>query len=155
MPITYVEDKALRWLEVKARSTLMMHIPNEHQLKFNSIKDAKQLIEAIEKRFVDTANINNLSDVVICTFLASKPSNPQLVNEDLEQIHPDDLEKTYLKWQMAMLTIRARRKLHVFKTWLSYIGLDEFVAKPTVENKSSEEVTKAVKKNPDAPIFED
>ncbi|GJS97114.1 reverse transcriptase domain-containing protein [Tanacetum coccineum] len=36
---------------MKARSTLMMGIPNEHQLKFNSIKDAKLLLEAIEKRF--------------------------------------------------------------------------------------------------------
>ncbi|GKD61292.1 hypothetical protein Tco_1298801 [Tanacetum coccineum] len=44
-------DKAQRRLDVKARSTLMMGIPNEHQLKFNSIKDAKQLLEAIEKRF--------------------------------------------------------------------------------------------------------
>ncbi|GKA58960.1 hypothetical protein Tco_0758273 [Tanacetum coccineum] len=38
-------------LEVKARSTLMMGIPNETSLKFNSIKDAKLLLEAIEKRF--------------------------------------------------------------------------------------------------------
>ncbi|GJY63356.1 hypothetical protein Tco_0464816 [Tanacetum coccineum] len=45
------EDKAQRRLEVKARSTLMMGIPNEHQLKFNSIKDAKLLLEAVEKRF--------------------------------------------------------------------------------------------------------
>ncbi|GJT15137.1 hypothetical protein Tco_0873843 [Tanacetum coccineum] len=29
----------------------MMGIPNEHQLKFNSIKDDKKLLEAIEKRF--------------------------------------------------------------------------------------------------------
>ncbi|GJT57749.1 hypothetical protein Tco_0992803 [Tanacetum coccineum] len=26
-------------------------IPNEHQLKFNSLKDAKKLLEAVEKRF--------------------------------------------------------------------------------------------------------
>ncbi|GKB77922.1 hypothetical protein Tco_0944817 [Tanacetum coccineum] len=57
MPITSVEDKAQRRLEVKARSTLMMGIPNEHQLKFNSIKDAKQLLEAVEKRFGDNATI--------------------------------------------------------------------------------------------------
>nr|GEU72010.1 hypothetical protein [Tanacetum cinerariifolium] len=43
MPITTVKEKAQRRLEVKARSTLMMGIPNEHQLKFNSIKDAKKL----------------------------------------------------------------------------------------------------------------
>nr|GEU43499.1 ribonuclease H-like domain-containing protein [Tanacetum cinerariifolium] len=51
MPITFVKDKAQRRLEVKPRSTLMMGIPNENQLKFNSIKHAKQLMEAIEKRF--------------------------------------------------------------------------------------------------------
>nr|GEZ12199.1 hypothetical protein [Tanacetum cinerariifolium] len=57
---------------------------------------------------VNTANIDNLSDVVICTFLSSQPSSPQLVNKDLEHIHPDDLEEMNLRWQMAMLTIRAR-----------------------------------------------
>ncbi|GJT44542.1 ribonuclease H-like domain-containing protein [Tanacetum coccineum] len=51
MPIKSAKDKAQRRLKVKAGSTLMMGIPNEHQLKFNSIKDAKLLLEAIEKRF--------------------------------------------------------------------------------------------------------
>ncbi|GJV50690.1 hypothetical protein Tco_1446431 [Tanacetum coccineum] len=51
MPITTAEEKAQRRLEVKARSTLMMGIPNEHQLKFNSIKDAKKLLKMFEKRF--------------------------------------------------------------------------------------------------------
>ncbi|GKD14629.1 hypothetical protein Tco_1199036 [Tanacetum coccineum] len=32
-----------------------MGIPNEHQLKFNSIKDAKSLLQAIEKRFGENA----------------------------------------------------------------------------------------------------
>nr|GEU61649.1 hypothetical protein [Tanacetum cinerariifolium] len=44
-------SKKIRDLEVKARSTLMMGIPNEHQLNFNSIKDAKKLLEAVEKKF--------------------------------------------------------------------------------------------------------
>nr|GFB26271.1 ribonuclease H-like domain-containing protein [Tanacetum cinerariifolium] len=51
MPITSVEDKAQRRLEVKVRRILMMGILNGHKLKFNSIKDAKQLLKAIEKRF--------------------------------------------------------------------------------------------------------
>ncbi|GJZ08199.1 hypothetical protein Tco_0542482 [Tanacetum coccineum] len=55
MPITSAKDKAQRRLEVKARSTLRMGIPNEHQFKFNSIKDARQLLEAIEKRFSGNA----------------------------------------------------------------------------------------------------
>ncbi|GJV41769.1 putative ribonuclease H-like domain-containing protein [Tanacetum coccineum] len=55
MPITSVEDKAQRRLEVKAKVTLLMGIPNEHKLKFNSIKDAKQLLEAVKKRFIGNA----------------------------------------------------------------------------------------------------
>nr|GEU62389.1 hypothetical protein [Tanacetum cinerariifolium] len=55
--------------------------------------------------------INNLSDVVICLFFASQPNSPQLVHVDLEQIHPNDIEKMDLRWKMAMLTMRARRFL--------------------------------------------
>ncbi|GKB55909.1 hypothetical protein Tco_0912095 [Tanacetum coccineum] len=50
IPPTTAEEKAQKRLEVKARSTLMIGIPNKHQLKFNSIKDAKLLLEAIKKR---------------------------------------------------------------------------------------------------------
>ncbi|GKB42729.1 retrotransposon protein, putative, ty1-copia subclass, partial [Tanacetum coccineum] len=59
----------------------------------------------------NSTNIENLSDAVICAFLASQPNNPQLAHEDLQQIHPDDLEEMDLRWQMAMLTMRARRFL--------------------------------------------
>ncbi|GKE92967.1 hypothetical protein Tco_1574062 [Tanacetum coccineum] len=45
------EEKAQRRLELKERSTLLMGIPNEHQLKFNSIKDVKSLLQAVKKRF--------------------------------------------------------------------------------------------------------
>ncbi|GJV56485.1 hypothetical protein Tco_1457490 [Tanacetum coccineum] len=51
MPIATTKEKAQRRLEVKPRSTLMMGIPNEHRLKFNSIKDAKKLLGAVEKKF--------------------------------------------------------------------------------------------------------
>ncbi|GJY15913.1 retrovirus-related pol polyprotein from transposon TNT 1-94 [Tanacetum coccineum] len=60
---------------------------------------------------VNAANIDNLSDAVICAFLASQPNNPQLAHEDLQQIHLDDLEEMDLRWQMAMLTMRAKRFL--------------------------------------------
>ncbi|GJS22540.1 hypothetical protein Tco_0451172 [Tanacetum coccineum] len=51
IPPTSVEEKAQRRVELKARSTLLMALPNEHQLKFNSYKDAKTLMQAIENRF--------------------------------------------------------------------------------------------------------
>ncbi|GKC02529.1 putative ribonuclease H-like domain-containing protein [Tanacetum coccineum] len=49
-PPTTAEEKLARKNELKARGTLLMALPNEHQLKFNSYKSAKFLIEAIEKR---------------------------------------------------------------------------------------------------------
>ncbi|GJS76627.1 retrovirus-related pol polyprotein from transposon TNT 1-94 [Tanacetum coccineum] len=58
-----------------------------------------------------STNIDNLSDAVICSFFASQPNSPQLAHEDLQQIHPDDIEEIDLRWQMAMLTMRARRFL--------------------------------------------
>ncbi|GJW85335.1 ribonuclease H-like domain-containing protein [Tanacetum coccineum] len=52
---------------------------------------------------------DNLSDAMICAFLASQPNSPQLTREDIEQIDPDDLEEMDLQWEMAMVAIRARR----------------------------------------------
>nr|GFA05652.1 hypothetical protein [Tanacetum cinerariifolium] len=53
-------------------------------------------------------NVDSLSNAVIYSFFASQSSSPQLDNEDLKQIDVDDLEEIDLKWQMAMLTMRAR-----------------------------------------------
>ncbi|GJX46831.1 hypothetical protein Tco_0272021 [Tanacetum coccineum] len=107
--------------EMKARETLLMALPNKDQLKFHSDKDAKLLMEAIEKSTNSNCNssINkadntahgvsathtqcnptsgdNLSDAMICAFLASQPNSPQLAREDLEQINPDDLEEMDLQ----------------------------------------------------------
>ncbi|GJT49424.1 hypothetical protein Tco_0975581 [Tanacetum coccineum] len=178
-PPTTVEEKLARKKELKARGTLLMALPNEHQLKFNANKCAKTLIDAIEKRFggldqtyerlqklisqleilgetisqenmnlkflrslpsewkthtliwwnkpdLDTLRMNDLynnlkiyetevkgmSDDVIYSFFAKQSNSLQLDNEDLQQIDADDLEEMDLKWQMDMLTMRARRFLN-------------------------------------------
>nr|GEY58012.1 hypothetical protein [Tanacetum cinerariifolium] len=51
IPPATAKENAQRRFELKARSTLLMGIPNEHQLKFNSIKYVKSLLQAVEKRF--------------------------------------------------------------------------------------------------------
>nr|GEW90747.1 putative ribonuclease H-like domain-containing protein [Tanacetum cinerariifolium] len=53
-------------------------------------------------------NTANLSDATVYAFLATQPNGSQLVHEDLEQIHKDDLEEMDLKWQLALLSMRAR-----------------------------------------------
>nr|GEY61893.1 ribonuclease H-like domain-containing protein [Tanacetum cinerariifolium] len=56
-------------------------------------------------------NVDSLSNAVIYSFFASQSSSSQLDNEDLKQIDADDLEEIDLKWQMAMLSMRARKFL--------------------------------------------
>ncbi|GKA55459.1 hypothetical protein Tco_0754408 [Tanacetum coccineum] len=49
-PVT-TEENAQKKNYVKARSMLLMALPNEHQLTFNQYKDAKTLFDAIQTRF--------------------------------------------------------------------------------------------------------
>nr|GFB90600.1 hypothetical protein [Tanacetum cinerariifolium] len=49
--IVSADQKLARRNELKARGTLLMALPDKHPLKLNSHKDAKTLMEAIEKRF--------------------------------------------------------------------------------------------------------
>ncbi|GJR00988.1 ribonuclease H-like domain-containing protein [Tanacetum coccineum] len=77
-----------------------------------AVKTAHDVSAANSKSNASTLpNVNSLSDAVIYSFFASQSNSSQLDNEDLKQIDPDDLEEMVLKWQMAMLTMRARRFL--------------------------------------------
>ncbi|GJU44041.1 ribonuclease H-like domain-containing protein [Tanacetum coccineum] len=51
----------------------------------------------------------SLSDATVYAFIANQPKGSQIAHEDLEQIHKDDLELMDLKWQLALLSMRARR----------------------------------------------
>ncbi|GKC64725.1 ribonuclease H-like domain-containing protein [Tanacetum coccineum] len=199
---TTTEEKQDRRNEMKARGTLLMALPNKDQLKFHSYKDAKLLMEAIEKSsetmdqtfdrlqklisqleiqgevitqedmnlkllrslpsewkthaliwrnkqeietislddlynnlkiyepkisgssstsqnpqnvaFVSSNNTNSNSstneadNTAYGVSAAHTQSNPTS-GDNLKQIDPDDLEEMDLQWEMAMLTIRARR----------------------------------------------
>nr|GEX79226.1 uncharacterized mitochondrial protein AtMg00810-like [Tanacetum cinerariifolium] len=98
-----------------------MALPDKHQLKFNSHKDAKTLMEAIEKSTTEPVsaaasvysfstkmpvfsllNVDSLSNAVIYSFFASPSSSPQLDNDDLRRIDADDLEEMDLngRWPL-------------------------------------------------------
>nr|GEW54103.1 retrovirus-related Pol polyprotein from transposon TNT 1-94 [Tanacetum cinerariifolium] len=135
--LTTTEQKLVRKNELKARGTLLMALLDKHQLKFNSHKDAKTLIEAIEKRFGGNIETKKVQKTLLKqqykNFIGSSlesldqihdrlqklvsqleihgSSSPQLDDKDLKQIDSNDLEEMDLKWQMAMLTMRARRFL--------------------------------------------
>nr|GEX05001.1 hypothetical protein [Tanacetum cinerariifolium] len=105
---TTAEQRLAKKNELKARGTLLMALPDKHQLKFNIQKDAKSLMEAIKKRFGGNKEIKKAHK----TLIKQKYKNFSGSNNDaLKQIDADDLEETNLKWQMAMLAMRARRFL--------------------------------------------
>nr|GEU45255.1 hypothetical protein [Tanacetum cinerariifolium] len=86
---TTVEQKLARKNELKARGTLLMALPDKHQLKFNSYKDAKTLVEAIEKRFGGNTETNKVQKTLL------KQQYENFIGshlESLDQIH-DRLQK--------------------------------------------------------------
>ncbi|GJU90348.1 putative ribonuclease H-like domain-containing protein [Tanacetum coccineum] len=62
---------------------------------------------------INTASTNNstasLTDATVYAYLANQPNGSQVVHKDLEQIHEDDIEEMDLKWQLALLSLKARK----------------------------------------------
>nr|GEZ17711.1 hypothetical protein [Tanacetum cinerariifolium] len=86
---TTAKQKLARKNELKARDTLLMALPDKHQLKFNSHKDAKTLTKAIEKIFKG----NTKTKKVQKTLLKQQYENfTGSHSESLDQIH-DRLQK--------------------------------------------------------------
>ncbi|GJU84566.1 ribonuclease H-like domain-containing protein [Tanacetum coccineum] len=138
-PIT-AEEKLARKNELKVRGTVLMALLNEHQLKFNTYKCAKTLMEAIEKRLQKLiSRLEILGETISqedmnLKFLRSlpsewkthtlirrnKPNLDTLSMDDLyknlkiyeTEIDADNLKEMDLKWQMTMLTMRPIRFLN-------------------------------------------
>ncbi|GKA27919.1 hypothetical protein Tco_0714087, partial [Tanacetum coccineum] len=51
----------------------------------------------------------NFSDNTVYAFMVENPNGSNLLQQDLEQIHEDDLEAMDLKWQLSLLRMRAKR----------------------------------------------
>ncbi|GJU72920.1 putative ribonuclease H-like domain-containing protein [Tanacetum coccineum] len=178
VPVT-TEEKTNKKNDVKARSLLLMALPNEHQLTFSQYGYAKTMFAAIETRFrgvaitqedlnskflrslppewnthvvvwmnkadIETISIDDLynnfkiveqdvkkfvgasSGAQNFAFMTApstsstndvntanptykvNPNGSNLLQKDLKQIHEDDLEAMDLKWQLSLLSMRAKR----------------------------------------------
>ncbi|GJY77041.1 putative ribonuclease H-like domain-containing protein [Tanacetum coccineum] len=51
----------------------------------------------------------SFSDNVVYAFMVENPNGSNLLQQDLEKIHKDDLEAMDLKWQLSLLSMRAKR----------------------------------------------
>nr|GEW60811.1 ribonuclease H-like domain-containing protein [Tanacetum cinerariifolium] len=86
---TTAEQRLARKNELKARGTLLMALPDKHQLKFNSHKDTKTLMEAIEKRFGGNTETKKVQKTLLIQQFKNFTSSS---SKGLDQIH-DRLQK--------------------------------------------------------------
>ncbi|GKG20852.1 hypothetical protein Tco_0380653, partial [Tanacetum coccineum] len=85
--------------EVKGTSSSTTNSYNVAFLSSSSTNSATRAVNtASTQGAVDSSTtVENLNDAMIYSFFASQPSIPQLDNEDLQQIHSDDLVEMDLR----------------------------------------------------------
>nr|GEU47129.1 hypothetical protein [Tanacetum cinerariifolium] len=81
---TTAEQKLARKNELKACGTLLMALPDKHQLKFNIHKETKTLMEAIEKRFGGNKETKKMQKTLLKQQYENFTSSS---SESLDQIH--------------------------------------------------------------------
>ncbi|GJX08959.1 hypothetical protein Tco_0198818 [Tanacetum coccineum] len=104
------EDLNLKFLrslpsEWNTQVVVWRNKPDLDTMSFDDLYKNFKIVEQEVKRTassISTASTQvsttNLSDDTVYAFLASQPNGSQLVHEDLEQIHEDDIEEMYFKW---------------------------------------------------------
>nr|GFD50395.1 ribonuclease H-like domain-containing protein [Tanacetum cinerariifolium] len=81
---TTAKQRLAKKNELKARGNLLMALPDKHQLKFNIHKDAKSLMEAIEKRFGGNKETKKVQKTLIKQHYENFTGSS---SESLDQIH--------------------------------------------------------------------
>nr|GEV86414.1 putative ribonuclease H-like domain-containing protein [Tanacetum cinerariifolium] len=109
---TTAEQRLAKKNELKAGGTLLMALPDKNYTNEPVSAVASVSAASTKPPASILPHVDNLSDAVTYSFFASQSNSPQLDNDDLKQIDVDDLEEMDNMWQMAMLTMRAKRKGH-------------------------------------------
>nr|GEW40967.1 hypothetical protein [Tanacetum cinerariifolium] len=87
--------------ELKARGTLLMALPDKHQLKFNSHKDAKTPMDAIEKRFGGNIETKKVQETLLKQQFENFTGSS---SESLDQIH-DKLQKLVSQLEIHRMSL--------------------------------------------------
>nr|GEX83048.1 ribonuclease H-like domain-containing protein [Tanacetum cinerariifolium] len=92
------EQKLARKNELKTRGTLLTALPDKHQLKFNSHKDAKTLMEAIEKRFGGNTKTKKVQKTLLKqqyeNFIGSSSKSLDQIHDRLQNLARRFIQKT-------------------------------------------------------------
>nr|GEZ01366.1 hypothetical protein [Tanacetum cinerariifolium] len=98
-PPTTAEEKLATKNELKARGTLLMALPNEHLLKFNSYKSSKSMMESIEKRFRGNKESKKVQKILL-----------KHQYENLNETSSEGLDQTYDRLQKLISQLEIHRE---------------------------------------------
>nr|GEX43593.1 reverse transcriptase domain-containing protein [Tanacetum cinerariifolium] len=112
----FLTSLALEWL----MHTIKKSEPNSQNIAFISSAKHSRGNEEVNTTSVSTASTNvpiasanigvaSISQDTACAYIASQSSGSQIKFEDINQIDEDDMEKIDIKWDMALLSMRADR----------------------------------------------
>ncbi|GJX38055.1 putative reverse transcriptase domain-containing protein [Tanacetum coccineum] len=131
IPPKTAEQKLARKNELKAKSTLLLAIPDEHQLKFHGIKDAKTLWEAIKTRFGGNKESKKMQKTIL-----------KQQYENFTESRFEGLDKTYdrslpLAWNNIALIMRNKSDLDTMSMDDLYNNLKVYEAEIKSQSSSS------------------
>ncbi|GKB58612.1 putative ribonuclease H-like domain-containing protein [Tanacetum coccineum] len=86
-------------------TALSTNITNDTNTASPQVSIASPNVNAASSQ-VNTASV---SDNIVYTFMVENPNGSNVLHQDLEQIHEDDLEAMDLKWQLSLLSVRAKK----------------------------------------------
>ncbi|GJX60931.1 hypothetical protein Tco_0292321 [Tanacetum coccineum] len=92
-PVT-TEEKVQKKNDVKARSMLLMALPNEHLMTFNQYKDAQTLFAAIQTRFGGNEATKKTQKTLLKQMLQKIVSQLAILGENISQ---EDLNLNFLR----------------------------------------------------------
>nr|GEX33963.1 hypothetical protein [Tanacetum cinerariifolium] len=115
------EDMQKRMNDVKARTTLLLALPDEHQLRFSKYETAQELWGAILKTFINTSigkgEVNTASIPTASTQVSPASADVAAASISHDTIDEDDIEEMDIKWNMALLSLsQVEARLIEFKT---------------------------------------
>nr|GEX83795.1 hypothetical protein [Tanacetum cinerariifolium] len=93
------KDMQKRRNDVKARTTLLLALPDEHQLRFSNTS----VLTASTQVSTTSADVAaaSISHDTVCAYIASQSNGSQIKYKDINQINEDDIEEIDIKFDKS------------------------------------------------------
>ncbi|GJX26189.1 hypothetical protein Tco_0232485 [Tanacetum coccineum] len=139
-----LNSKFLRSLppEWKTHVVVWMNKADTETLSIDDLYNNFKIVEQDVKKSVGASSVStaNFSDNTVYAFMVENPNGSNLLQQDLEQIHEDDLEAMDLMWKLSLLSMgqkgnvehQGTKRVSSYLKWLTTFGGNLFVLRNDV-----------------------